>query len=162
MSILPIILIMFGCNTKAQEHIDYETLNELFLDLEGNEISLQNIINQYQGKVIFVDIWASWCPDCIKGMPKLTTLQENHPDLVYLFLSYDKTVESWKNGINKYNIKGEHYLIQSDWKKGSLRKSLNIDWIPRYMILDKEGNIALFRAIEADDKNILETLKNIE
>lgn len=40
--------------------------------------------------------------------------------------------------------------------------SMDLDWIPRYMILDHTGAIKLFRAIKADDKEILNYLKNEE
>jgi len=43
--------------------------------------------------------------------------------------------------------------------KGVFGSSINLDWIPRYMIVDKEGKIALFKAIEADDEKLIATLK---
>ena len=53
--------------------------------------------------------------------------------LTYLFISMDKNYESWKKGIEKYEFKGEHYLTH-DGMKGVFGKSINLDWIPRYMI----------------------------
>ena len=46
--------------------------------------------------------------------------------------------------------------------KGAFAKSLQVNWIPRYIIVDKEGNIALYNAIETDFTKIKETLKNIK
>ena len=47
--------------------------------------------------------------------------------------------------------------MQSGWK-GPFGNFVALDWIPRYMVVDKDGNIKLYKAIEADDtkiKNIL-------
>jgi len=108
-----------------------------------------------------IDVWDSWCPDCIKGMPKVEALQKEFPEAVYLFLSYDKTPESWAKGIEKYAVNGEHYLILSKWKGGTFNNSIDLDWIPRYIVLDKTGKIALYRAIEADDEKLISTIKNL-
>ncbi len=155
------LMMMVNNTGNAQEKIPQEALEEVFTDLNGVDISFGKILDQYKGKVVFIDIWASWCPDCIKGLPKLKELQQTFPDIIYLYLSYDRAFERWQEATVKYELEGDHYLIRSDWKKGSFKEYLKIDWIPRYMILDQKGNIALFKAIEADDEKIYSTLKNI-
>jgi thiol-disulfide isomerase/thioredoxin len=148
--------------TKAQKtEFTPEALAEIMQTQTGEDISFQEILKRYQGKTIVIDIWASWCPDCIKGMPKVEQLQERFPEAVFLFLSYDKTPDTWATGIEKYNVKGEHYLIRSNWKGGGFKDAVDIDWIPRYMVVDPTGKIALYRAIEADDEKLIETLKNL-
>ena len=47
--------------------------------------------------------------------------------------------------------------MQSGWK-GSFGEFVDLDWIPRYMVVDKEGTIKLFKAVKADDKRIKEIL----
>jgi hypothetical protein len=42
--------------------------------------------------------------------------------------------------------------------KGKFGKSIKLDWIPRYMIIDKNGKIALYKATESTDPKIEETL----
>ena len=46
--------------------------------------------------------------------------------------------------------------------KGSFGKSVDLDWIPRYMIIDKEGKITIYRAIETDFDKLNATLKSLE
>jgi hypothetical protein len=46
--------------------------------------------------------------------------------------------------------------------KGEFGKSINLDWIPRYIILDKDGKIVTYRAIETDFEQINEQLKNLQ
>lgn len=159
-----IICFAFGiisCSTAQKKEFTKEALNEQMASLEGNKFTLQEILNKHKGKTIVIDVWASWCSDCIKGMPKVHALQEKYPDVAYVFLSYDKTPEAWQAGISKHNVRGDHYLIMSNWKGGGFKEAADIDWIPRYIVVDKTGKVALYRAIEADEEQLLTTLNNL-
>ena len=161
--LLPILLLAFIATSHAQE-TTFETagLENKMIALDGKEIAFKDILQKYKGKTIVIDIWASWCPDCIKGMPKVKELQEEfQKNTVYLFLSMDKNADAWKKGIEKYEVKGEHYLV-TDGMKGIFGKSIKLDWIPRYMIVDKKGKIVLYKAIVADDEKLITTLKNLK
>ncbi len=158
--LIALVLSSFSCTQAQETEFKAEALSNEMTSLENQTIPFQEIINQYKGKVVLIDVWASWCPDCVKGLPKVKDLQEKYKEITFLFISMDKTYESWKTGIEKYDVKGEHYLV-SDGMKGVFGKSIKLDWIPRYMIVDKEGNIALFKAIEADNEKIIETLDEL-
>jgi thiol-disulfide isomerase/thioredoxin len=154
-----IIFLLFISFAQAQQKSFSEAaLNEKFLSENNVEISFSEILQQYKGKTVFIDIWASWCKDCIVGMPKVQKLREENPDVVFLFLSLDKETESWKNGIEKYGVVGENYFIPAGWK-GDFCSSIDLDWVPRYMIVNPEGEISLYKAIETNDENLLKALK---
>jgi len=140
---------------------DSKALSQDLITLESNVITFGEVLQQYKGKVVLIDVWASWCPDCIKGMPKVHQLQSDFPDVAYMFLSYDKTEEAWKNGIEKLKVVGENFLIQSDWKTGEFRKAIDLDWIPRYILVEQNGKIAHYRAIEADDQELIAKIKEL-
>lgn len=146
---------------KDETTFKKEALENQMLTVDGNQIAFKDILKKYEGQSIVIDVWASWCSDCIKGMPKVKALQKSYPDATYLFLSMDKTSEAWKKGIEKHEVNGEHYMA-TDGMKGIFGKAINLDWIPRYMVVDKTGKIALYKAIEADDERIIETLKSIK
>lgn len=146
-----------SCAQVPQDHFSKETLSYELQTLEGEKISFEKVLKMYEGRTIFIDVWASWCPDCLKSLPEVKHLQEKYPEVTFLFLSVDKTPESWAKGIEKYDVKGEHYLI-SDGMKGAFGKSITLDWIPRYMIVNKEGKLVLFKAIETTDEQIIEVL----
>ena len=97
----------------------------------------------------------------MKAQPELENLFQGYNENVdFITLSCDKSYESWKKGIEKFEVKGEHYLIP-DGMKGIFGKSIKLDWIPRYMIVDKEGKIAVFKAIEPTDAQIKETINKL-
>jgi thiol-disulfide isomerase/thioredoxin len=139
------------------------TLNSKLTDIDGEKIDFQEIIDKHKGKTLVIEIWASWCSDCVKAMPKIKELQANNTDVSYLFISMDKDFQKWKSGIEKHQIIGDHYWVNDpDLMKGSFGKSIDLDWIPRYIILDKNQKIITYRAIETDFELLNTTLKKLK
>lgn len=160
-SILVIALSTLSCSQAQQTEFKAEALSNTMKTVENTDITFQEILKKYEGKTVVIDVWASWCSDCIKGMPKVKALQEKYPDATYLFISMDKNYEAWTKGIEKYDVQGKHFLT-TDGMKGIFGKSINLDWIPRYMVVDKTGKIALFKVIEADDTKLIDTLNKLK
>ena len=156
---LLVAVVSFSCSNAQKTAFSKETLAETLVALDGSDIAFQSILEKHKGKTIVLECWASWCGDCVKAMPKIKELQAKNPDVVYVFLSCDKTSDKWKEGIEKHELKGEHFLIK-DGQKGSFGKSIDLDWIPRYIIVNKTGGISLYRAIETDFELIQKTLKD--
>ena len=151
-------MISISCN--SQKFSD-KALATTLLSLDGSQISFQDILKRHDSKTVLIEVWASWCGDCVKNMPNLKKLQANNPSVDYLFLSMDKTADKWKEGIEKHDLKGDHFMA-NDGMKGIFGKALDIDWIPRYIILNKSGEIVLLRAIETDFDKVNETLLELE
>ena len=161
---LVILLIAFATfsSARAQKtNFSKEALSEKLLATDESQVAFKDILKKYKGKTLVIEVWASWCGDCVKAMPKVKELQANNPDVSYLFLSADKTADKWKIGIEKHELKGNHYMM-NDGMKGVFGKAIDLDWIPRYIIIDKTGKIVLYRAIETDFDKINETLKSLK
>lgn len=146
---------------ESKESFSEVALKKQFETPNGNFVSLENILAQHQGKPVVIDVWASWCPDCIKGFPELKNLQQKYPEAVYVFLSLDRAVDKWKEAIEKYELNGEHYYL-NETMKGEFGQSIELDWIPRYIVVDAEGNIALKKAIVANDPILINTLESLQ
>jgi thiol-disulfide isomerase/thioredoxin len=159
MKILTVLFLFVTFAQAQQKTFSEAALNEVFLSEDNTEIRFSEILQQYKGKTVLIDFWASWCKDCIEGMPMVQQLQKDHPEVVFLFLSLDKEIDSWKNGIEKYGVVGENYFIPAGWK-GAFCSSIALDWIRRYMVINTEGEISLYKAIKANDENLLIKLKN--
>ena|SRR5690554_6591156 len=165
-TILGILFLALLSISKAQEvptemktEFDETSLSQTLQDLDGNQMTVGEVFKKYEGKIILLDVWASWCPDCIKGLPALKEVQRQYPELVYLFFSLDRIgkEEAWKNGIEKFDIQGEHYWFNTEWKN-EFTNYIGLNWIPRYLLIDKEGKIAHYYAIHANDTTMMETL----
>ena len=157
-----IAFISFSCTQAQKTAFSKEALSEKLLATDGSQVTFKNILKKYKGETLVIEVWASWCGDWVKAMPKLKELQANNPDVSYLFISADKTADKWKAGIEKHELnKGDHYMM-NDGMKGLFGKAIDLDWIPRYIVVDKTGKIVLYRAIETDFEKINSTLQSLK
>jgi len=123
------------------------------VDLDGTRLTFAEMISKSQGKKIMLDIWASWCRDCIVGIPKLQDLQKssNPSEVDFVFLSVDEDDAKWRKAIKKFGMNGKHYRIEGGWKN-PLASYIVLDWVPRYIVINEQGRVMMPKAIVADDK----------
>jgi thiol-disulfide isomerase/thioredoxin len=155
------MIVLLSCSNGQKKVFSEDTLSKMLTATDQSEISFADILKNQKGKVTVIELWASWCSDCVKAMPKVKEMQEKNPDVNYVFISMDKAFDKWINGIEKHDLKGSHYWA-TDGMKGEFGKAIEADWIPRYIILDQEGNIKIYRAIETDFDKINATLKELK
>lgn len=158
--ILSIVMTTISCTNAQETQFSEEALNGIVLNSESKETAFRDILEKHKGKTILIEVWASWCSDCVKAMPKLKEIQKENPEVVYVFISMDKSFEKWNEGIKKHEIVGEHYWVNDEkGMKGSFGQSIDLDWIPRYIIVRGEMEVTLYRAIEKDFDKINKALK---
>ncbi|MBB6624160.1 TlpA family protein disulfide reductase [Clostridium gasigenes] len=116
--------------TTKEKAIDFK-----LKDLNGKYVSL----NDFKGKNVLLNFWATWCPPCKAEMPDIEKLyQENkNSDLVILAVNLGEDKQTVKSFIekNKYNF---DILLDSDQ---DVAVKYNIVSIPTSFFIDKEGNI---------------------
>jgi thiol-disulfide isomerase/thioredoxin len=97
------------------------------------------ILKQYEGKVILVDFWATWCGPCVQAFKTMAPMKESWKDknIVFVYLTGETSpLATWNKMIP--DIHGEHYRVSnSQW--GYWGKSMKIEGIPTYLIYDKKG-----------------------
>lgn len=123
--------------------------------LDGTKINFSDVLEIYKDKKVVVDIWASWCKDCIGGLPKLEKLKKKTgtDNVIYVFISVDEEEAKWQSAIERFNIGGEHYRFEGGWKN-AMTNYIELDWIPRYLVLSHKGKIVMPKAITASDKEL--------
>ena len=76
--------------------------NLSMLKLDGSHVDFASVLKLHQGKKVIIDFWASWCRDCIIGLPKLEKLKQKTGDkVVYIFISVDEDDTKWRSAINR-------------------------------------------------------------
>ncbi|AMM49917.1 alkyl hydroperoxide reductase [Rufibacter sp. DG15C] len=104
-------------------------------DLDGKKVSFESL----RGKVIFLNIWATWCPPCIAEMPNIQSLYEKvgSDKIAFVMLSVDqKSSEKVKKFITKKGFTFPVYMPASQ-----LPEEFSSPAIPTTYIISPEGQI---------------------
>lgn len=134
-------------------------INEL-IDTNKKPILFDSLLSSLKGKMSYIDFWASWCAPCIAEFPAMGRLKEKYRDSInFIFISLDKDFNFWAKNIQKFNLSdSKNYLSPSNifFFKGN---KYSISTIPRYILLDKNGEILMLNAPKPSDVNIHKLLK---
>ena len=108
-------------------------------DTSGKMISLASM----KGKVVYIDMWASWCGPCRKEMPHSRALMEKlkGEPVTFLFVSIDEKPEAWRKALAQEKLPGVHVLDKKGWGS-TLTDDYNFHSIPHYILIDQNGKMA--------------------
>lgn len=131
-------------------------LSMKFRDPDGNVKTLED----FKGKVIFINMWATWCPPCIAEMPSIDKLHEEMGDEVaFVMLSLDRNFDK---AIDFDKRKGYDLPIYT--RAAQLPQMYQSAAIPTTYVIDAEGNLALTHKGMADygDDEFKDFLKSLQ
>lgn len=129
----------------------------LMVDLEGNTVPFENL----KGKVVFMNIWATWCPPCIAEMPNIQSLYKkvNKDRIAFVMLSVDK---AGIDKVRKFNVRKGYdfpvYLAQTQ-----MPQEFSANVIPTTFIINPEGEIVSKQEgmAEYDTKEVRDFLESM-
>ncbi|MDF2158306.1 TlpA disulfide reductase family protein [Algoriphagus sp. CAU 1675] len=110
-----------------------------FVDFEGNIIDLQD----YKGKTLFINLWASWCGPCRAEMPHISELYKSVKDqenVEFLLVGLDNDYEK-----SKKFIEGKSWSFPTAHASFGLNKSLQSESIPTTLVVNPEGKIVFYQ-----------------
>jgi len=130
-----------------------------FIGLNGKSFNLSD----FKGQVVYLDVWASWCGPCRQQFPHAKALKEKLSkkelkEIVFLYISIDNTEDAWKKAINDLGLEGTHGFSPGGWG-APITSKFQISSIPRYLIIDKQGNVVISNAPRPSDPSLLDTLR---
>jgi hypothetical protein len=128
-----------GQTMKGVSYLDAAT--QQITPLSEIEVLLY-LVEHYKNKVLYIDVWATWCGPCREEIKYAPTLHEYFvgKEVVFVNLCMESTVENWLSSINTLSIKGENYYLD---KNATLMfmGTHNINGFPNYMLIDKDGQL---------------------
>jgi len=128
-------------------------------DLNGNKVSLSD----FKGKVVYLDIWATWCPPCMAEIAYSKPLKEKYKDstdIVFLNISVDADLAKWKKIVAKKKIAGVN-LNSLKGMEGNILANYRADYIPKYVLIDRQGNMYESDAKRPSDEGIEDDFRRL-
>lgn len=137
-----------------------------FENYDGTKTSLADL----KGKNVYIDVWATWCGPCKAEIPSLKQLEHDYKGKNIAFVSlsvddnqahkgsWDLANQKWRAMVKEKTLGGIQLFAPKGWETPFIR-DFKINSIPRFILLDTEGNIIDASAPRPSDKR-LRTLFN--
>ncbi|MCW3787768.1 TlpA family protein disulfide reductase [Plebeiibacterium sediminum] len=111
-----------------------------FQDTAGVKQSLKSL----RGKYVFIDVWASWCGPCRQQFPYLKELEENFKseDIAFVSVNIDYQDFRWLGDVQNLHLSGLQWKVLDS---RAFKDQFNMKYIPRCIMLDKEGKVLRYK-----------------
>ncbi|SDI31841.1 TlpA family protein disulfide reductase [Winogradskyella thalassocola] len=127
---------------------------------KGGTTSLDDL----KGQFIYIDVWATWCGPCIAEIPSLKELEKKYHGKNIAFVSTSIDVESahdkWVKMVNDKELGGIQ-LIADNNSKSQFVTDYAINSIPRFLLIDPDGNIVSADAPRPSDPKLIELFNEL-
>ena len=140
-------------NKKITIADNYEKINSIY-----------DVIKPLKGKVVYLDVWGTWCGPCKEELKYIPELKNKFKDkdvaYVYLDLDDDNLDSQWKEFIKVNNMEGLHLrktrqTIVPFWKELLANSADQAEYYPQYFIFDKEGKLVVSKAKRPSERESL-------
>lgn len=148
--LLVVSLPLTACGAKDIEPtVEGDVLRFEAPDLEGKVVTDSE--ERFEGKVVLVDIWGSWCPPCRKSIPKLAEMQKElgEAGLVVVGVAFEEEsdTDARRAGIRKaVEDLGINYLVLDGGTTSNVEKVFptleGFRGFPTMIIVGRDGNVA--------------------
>tara|TARA_R110001592_G_scaffold64751_11_gene198931 strand:- start:2858 stop:3343 length:486 start_codon:yes stop_codon:yes gene_type:complete len=125
-----LIGLLLGCNNAKKEKAFFDKLDLKTMD--GKALTVADL----EGKMAFVNVWATWCGPCLKEMPSIERAKAKLENEGYIFIAVS----------NEEDDKIENFIAKNDYtfdfaKLGMGLEALNVYSLPASYIIDGKGNL---------------------
>lgn len=126
--------------------------------VDGKEVQLSSLL---KGKFTYIDVWATWCGPCVKEIPHLEKLVEKYKGndkIQFISISVDSNIDAWKKKLENDKPQWAQYILTPE-----NNKIFSTDWgitgIPRFIMIDAEGNIFSNDASRPSEEKTIATIE---
>lgn len=144
-------------NTRAGKMAPEQT----FCDADGKQFRLSD----FRGKVLYIDVWATWCVPCKQEIPHFAKVAEHYKDnpgiqLISISIDKESDHDKWRKMIAEEKPQWPQF-VTSDAEDKKLSTDFNIKFIPRFIIINADGTIQNADAPRPSDKDIINYLDEL-
>ena len=146
------MLMKFAKGKPSPKFVDYE-------NYAGGTTSLDDL----KGKYVYIDVWATWCGPCKQQIPYLQQIEHEYKDknIAFVSISTDRQnkYDAWRRMIEERQMSGIQLFAGTDY---SFQQEYQISSIPRFLLIDPEGNIVNADAPRPSDPRLKELFDSLE
>ncbi len=100
----------------------------------GEQVNLRD----YAGQPIVLNIWASWCPPCVREMPVLEQAQHDYPEVQFLFANLGEDGVTVETFLKQLDVELQHVLLD---QQNQLGQHYGSRALPTTLFIDAEGQL---------------------
>lgn len=116
---------------------------------------------ELKGKYVYIDVWATWCGPCLREIPFLKEIEQDYKgkNIQFVGISIDepKDYEKWREMVTEKSLVGLQLMADNNWQSQFV-KDYGILGIPRFILIDPQGNIVSADAPRPSDPLLKKTL----
>lgn len=151
---------------KAERDLKNAELNKMngttapnfnYINHKGDKTKLKD----FDGKYVYIDLWATWCGPCRGEIPYLQKIEEKYHDknIVFVSISIDKEVdfEKWKTFVKEKNMGGVQLFADNAWES-AFAQSFSVKSIPRFILIGPDRKVIQAVAPRPSDPELVKDL----
>ncbi len=128
-----------------------------FANTNGESVALDDL----KGKLVYIDVWATWSGPCKREIPHLKALEKEYHnesvEFVSISVDEEKDHQKWVDMVTEKELKGLQLFADKSWKSDFIQ-SYDIEGIPRFILIDKDGKIISSDAPRPSSDSEIKTL----
>lgn len=154
------ILMSYNSAQNAKKALGKPAPSFDYVNYAGGKSKLED----FKGKYVYIDVWATWCGPCRGEIPFLQKIEEKYHDKNITFISIsvdvDKDFEKWKKFVADKSLGGVQLFADKNWESDFI-KAFGINSIPRFILIDPNGVVVEANAARPSDPALQEQLDKL-
>lgn len=103
--------------------------------LEGERLNLA----QFRGEPMVINLWATWCPPCVREMPMFAQAAIANPDITFAFVNQGEGIEEIEAFLDAQDLSLEHVILDPTW---STSRHYEARGLPTTLFISSDGSVA--------------------
>ena len=120
-------------------------------------------LSDFKGKMVYIDVWATWCAPCKAEIPHVAALHEQFKDdkrIEFISISVDTKAKAWKKMVEEKNLAWQQFIVEGG-TDSFFYKEYAIEFIPLFMLIDKNGKIVEVNYMKPSTSGCADNLKSL-
>ncbi len=125
--------------------------------LDGTQVNLASLQEQYGKRPMVVNLWATWCPPCRAEMPVLEQAQIEHPDILFVLANQYEPAATVEAYLDQTQLTFDHVLLDA---QGDIAKQAGSVALPTTLFYDTEGHMVDNHLGQLSKATLLQAIKS--